>query len=108
MKNFRNFIPYLLIIFSIFTMAHGEDDDDNALGELAADLMIGVGIAICETSAACSMFMTIIGTMAFLMILCTCLCGSDRDRRELWYNMPSGRRVAGTGAGYYAARRYLR
>ena len=52
MKTLRNFIPYLLIIFSIFTMAHGEDDDDNALGELAADLMIGVGIAICETSAA--------------------------------------------------------
>lgn len=108
MKNLRNFIPYLLIIFSLFTMVHGEDDDDNALGELAADLMIGVGIAICETSAACSMFMTIITMTVFFMMLCTCLCGSDRDRRDLWDCMPSGRRVAGTGAGYYAARRYLR
>ena len=89
-------------------MAHGEDDDDNALGELAADLMIGVGIAICETSAACSMFMTIISTFVFIMMLCTCLCGSDHDRRGLWDSMPSGRRVVGTGAGYYAARRYLR
>ena len=89
-------------------MVHGEDDDDNALGELAADLMIGVGIAICETSATCSMFMTIISMFVFIMMLCTCLCGSDHDRRGLWDSMPSSRRVVGTGAGYYAARRYLR
>jgi hypothetical protein len=112
MKNFKNYIPYLLIFFSLFTIVYAEDDDDNWVSELAFDLLIGAGMAICETSATCSSFMTIVAIFvtAILIVytLCVCVCGSNEDRRGLCSSMPSGRRIAGTGAGYYATRHMLR
>ena len=103
MINLKKYIPYLLIIFTLFSFARAEDDDD-LLGEIAVDLLVGVGMAVCETSAACSAMMTVVTVMVLLFMLCTCLCGSDRGRRDMWDSMPSARRVGTTGAGYYAAK----
>ena len=109
MKTIRQFIPYLIFCFTLFAMVRADDDEDSSiLGELVVDLMFGVGMAICETSIMCSGIMTFIGVIVLLMMLCTCLCGSDSDRSDLWSSMPSGRRIAGTGAGYYATRRLIR
>jgi len=43
-----------------------------------------------------------------ICILGICLCGDEDDRRSLWSSMPSGRRMATSGAGYYATRRAYR
>ena len=103
MFSSKKLIPYLLIMFTLFSFARADEEDD-LLGEIAMDLLVGVGMAVCETSAACSAMMTVVTVMVLLFMLCTCLCGSDRDRRDMWDSMPSARRVGTTGAGYYAAK----
>ena len=103
MINFRKFIPYLLVFFTLFSLVRGEEEDD-LLGEIAVDLLVGAGMALCETSASCSAIMTIFSGIVLMFMLCTCICGSDRDRRDMWDNMPSTRRIGTTGAGYYMGR----
>lgn len=107
MINFRKFIPYLLVFFTLFSLVRGEEEDD-LLGEIAVDLLVGAGMALCETSASCSAIMTIFSCIVLMFMLCTCICGSDRDRRDMWDNMPSARRIGTTGAGYYMGRRTFR
>ena len=107
MKSITKFLPFLLIIFTLFTHVRADEDDD-LLGEIAMDLLVGAGIAMCESYATCSLFMTLMTTLFMVFMLCTCIFGSDRDRREMWDNIPSSRRVGTTGAGYYMGRGLFR
>ena len=44
------------------------DDDDDIAGEIATDLIIGVGMAICEEFVACKLFMIIAGLASAIVI----------------------------------------
>jgi uncharacterized membrane protein len=94
---------FLLFLFTLFSHVRADEDDD-VLGEIAVDLLVGVGMAVCESYATCSILMTLMTTLFVVFMLCTCIFGSDRDRRDLWDNAPSTRRVGTTGAGYCMAK----
>ena len=98
------FFTIVLAIMPKFIRA--EDDDDDILGQIVVDLMVGIAVAVCETNATCSAFMTIVA-IAFIIIslICCCIngCRCDDEYR------PSGRtfRRAGTGAIGYGIGRSL-
>lgn len=99
------YLIYAIVFLTLLSQVRGDDDEDNLLGEVLVDVMVGVAVAACESSVACNGFLSIIILISFILILCTCICGSDRDRQELWDSMPSGRRYVSTGAGYAIGRR---
>ena len=95
-------IFFLLTIFLTILpkFVKADDDDDDIIGEIMIDLFIGVALAVCETSATCSSFMTIVTIAMILFTLLGCCisgCKCDDEYR------PSGKtyRRIGTGAiGY--------
>lgn len=108
MMNKKSFstVFFLLITVSMLTLKVAAEDDDDVAGEIATDLLIGAGIAICEGFVICKLFMTIfvlISLILFLIALCsgeiTCadICNSRNARRGLT-----------TGAGYSLARSFRR
>lgn len=99
------YLIYAIVFLSLLSQVRGEDDDDNLLGEVVVDLMTGIAVAACQSSVMCNGFLSIIVLTSLMLLLCTCICGSDRDRQELWNSIPSGRRFATTGAGYAIGRR---
>ena len=107
-SRFIYLIP-LLVLLSIkcAKVAADNDDDDDMLGELVIDLLIGVAGAACETSATCS---AVMGTICIIVIVisliiwmiegCKCDC-----------HYPSGRdvrRLGGVGLGYGIGRSMFR
>ena len=99
------YLIYAIVFLTLLSQVRGDDDEDNLLGEVLVDVMVGVAVAACESSVACNGFLSIIAFITLMLVLCTCICGSDRDREEMWNSMPSGRRFASTGAGYAIGRR---
>ena len=93
---------YIFIIYSLFLIINADDDynEDNIFGEIIFDIMIGCGLAICETSETCSIFITIISITFTIIFMLICLCGSDQDREELYKSIPSRRRFTSVGIGY--------
>lgn len=108
MTSKPRYLIYAIVFLTLISQVRGDDDEDNILGEIITDIMVGTAVAACETSAACNGLLTIISFISVLFVLTTCICGSDRDRDELWESMPSGRRVASTGAGYAIGTRIFR
>lgn len=84
-----------------------DDDDDNIVGEIIVDLFVGIALAACETSAACSSFMTII-SLIFLFIGIITWCASGADCRDCSPSRKSFRRAGTTGIGYAAGRSLFR
>ena len=80
MKISRNFLFYALCALLFATkFANGFDDDDD--DDVIIDIMIGVGLALCQESAACSGIMTIIsiiilttGLIVWSCERCKCDC----------------------------------
>tara|TARA_B100000925_G_C21895825_1_gene424940 strand:- start:214 stop:540 length:327 start_codon:yes stop_codon:yes gene_type:complete len=108
MTSKPRYLIYAIVFLTLLSQVRGEDDDDDILGELITDIMVGAAVAACETSAGCNGLLTIISFISVLFVLTTCICGSDRDRDELWESMPSKKRIAGTGAGYVIGTRLFR
>lgn len=98
------FFTIALVILPKFIRA--EDDDDDLLGELLTDLMVGVAVSACETNAMCSAFMTIVSITVIIISLIGCCINGCRCDDEY---SPSGRtfRRAGTGAIGYGIGRAL-
>lgn len=97
------FFTIALVILPKFIRA---EDDDDLLGELLTDLMVGVAVSACETNAMCSAFMTIVSVAVIIISLIGCCingCKCDDEYR------PTGRsfRRAGTGAIGYGIGRSL-
>jgi hypothetical protein len=104
----KNTIVKVLFVFTIMLIIYpkfirAEDDDDDVLGEIAIDLMIGFGMAVCETSVACSSFMSLV-VIITLISLPFCLCADVIDPRD-FCNKRQARRGLTTGIGYGLARR---
>ena len=70
----KNTIAKILFVFTIMLtifpkFIRAEDDNNNVLGEIAVDFMIGASMAVCETSAVCSSFMSFIAASYIWLIL---------------------------------------
>jgi len=105
MKISRNFLFYTLCALLFATkFAYGLDDDDD--DDVIVDIMIGVGLALCQESAACSGIMTIIsiiilttGLIVWICEGCKCDCEKPSGR-----DIKRGLRIGGA----YGATRWLR
>lgn len=96
------FMVFFLGFFITKTVA--KDDDDNIAAEIAADLMIGVGIAICEEFVICKSFMLMI-TFIFVIILLIGLCAGEITCTDLCNGRNARRGITAT-AGYRLVRVY--
>ena len=101
-------LTLMIILLSLCSTVSSKKEETNVAGEILTDLAVGSFFAACEGNSECSSFMTLVGVTVGIGIISVCLCGDDDDRRSLWSSMPSGRRMATTGAGYYATRRAFR
>ena len=101
-------LQYIILLLTLLSTVSSKKAETNVAGEIVTDLAAGSFIALCERSSECSSFMTLVGVTVGICMLGICLCGDEDDRRSLWSSMPSGRRMATSGAGYYATRRSYR
>lgn len=101
----KQLIMMLLVAIISFARAH-EDDEDDLLGELMFDLMVGGAIEICASFYTCSMILSIltVSIISFMLIsLCITGCRDCRCPTERQVN-----RGFRHGAGIYAGRRVVR
>ena len=108
MKISRNFLFYALCALLFATkFAYGwDDDDDDEIADAIVDLMIGVGLALCQESAACSGIMTIISFIILIIAIIGCICnGCECDfEKPSRRDIKRGLRIGGA----FGATRWLR
>tara|TARA_X000000368_G_scaffold408728_1_gene389739 strand:- start:399 stop:731 length:333 start_codon:yes stop_codon:yes gene_type:complete len=99
---------FFIVLFLGFfvTKAVAEEDDDDILGEIVTDLLIGVGIAICEEFVICKFFMIMV-TFICIIILIISLCSGEITCGDIC-NGRNARRGLTAGAGYSLARSFRR
>ena len=103
MRSWQNMaltVIFLIIMFSMFTVAKAEsDDDDDILGEIVIDIMTGIFLEMCSESATCSSLL-MITMMALLLtiVILSCITG------ECLFKLPTSRDVR-RGATVYAGMR---
>lgn len=103
--RYFHILSFILFLITTFHTVRGnDDDDDNIIGEIVIDLMVGVGMSICEQYATCQAFMTIIAIMSLVFLCFACLAG-ELTAGDIC-NTRNGRRAATVGVGYGMARRY--
>ena len=83
-----------------------DDDEDDILGEILVDILVGAAIAVCQSNAACNGLLTLV-TVIFITIslIGWCLSGCECDceapsRRQM-------RRAGTIGVGYGLTSCYL-
>jgi hypothetical protein len=103
-KSIVSSLFMVLFLGFFITNTVAKDDDDNIAAEIAADLLIGVGIAICEEFVICKSFMLMI-TFIFVIILLIGLCAGEITCADLC-NGRNARRGLTAGTGYGLARSY--
>jgi len=98
---------FLLITCSMLTLkVAADDDEDDTVGEIATDLLIGVGIAICEEFAMCQLFMFVAGVIGLIICLIG-LCSGEVTFADIC-NSQNSRRGLTTGVGYGLVRSFRR
>lgn len=106
MKISQNFVYILMTLIFMTKMVYGwdDDDDEDLMGELFIDMVVGVSIAVCESYAGCAAFMYVIGSIALAtMFIGWCCEGCHCDR-------PSNRtvrRFTGVTTGYAFTRSFI-
>ena len=106
MKITQNLVYILMTLIFMTKMAHGwdEDDDEDLMGELFIDMVVGVTIAVCESYVTCASFMYIIGSIAIsttLVAWCCEGCHCDRPSNR------TVRRFTGVTTGYAFTRSFI-
>jgi hypothetical protein len=97
---------FMVLFLGFFVFKVAAEDDDDAAGEIVADLLIGVGVAICEEFVICKLFMGLIVCIAFMMLLIG-LCSGEITCADIC-NGRNARRGLTTGAGYGFVRSFRR
>ena len=100
------FFFFTIVLFILPKFIRAEEDDDDLLGEIIVDLMVGVAVSACETNAMCSAFMTIMTIAIIIISLIGCCINGCRCDDEYRPSRKSLRRV-GTGAIGYGIGRSL-
>ena len=96
----------LLLFMTFVIRVKGEDDDDDLLGELVTDLMVGVAMSVCEQYATCQAFMFTLGIIFLFVALCGCMLGELSC--EDYCTRRNARRSFTTGVGYGIGKSFLR
>ena len=107
MKISQNFVYILMTLIFMTKMAHGwdDDDDEDLMGELFIDMVVGVSIAVCESYVTCAAFMYVISAIIIATMFIGWCCESCPCER------PSGRtvrRLGGVTTGYTITRAFIR
>ena len=97
---------FTLLLFATKCVAATNDDDDNIVGEIVTDLIIGVGMAICEEFVMCKLFMIIMGFICAIMVLIG-LCSGEISCEDIC-NRRTARRSFTSGVGYGVTRSFRR
>ena len=87
-----------ILLLTMKFVAAEEEDDENII----TDLMIGVGIAICEEFVMCKLFMVIMGFVGTLIVLIG-LCSGEITCEDIC-NRRNARRGFTSGVGYGVTR----
>jgi len=102
------YLPFVFMLFLFCTkVVRAEDDDeDDILGEILVDIMVGAAIAVCQSNAVCNGLLTLV-TVIFITIsligwcLSSCECDCEApSRRQM-------RRAGTIGVGYGLTSYYL-
>ena len=105
--SFSTVIYTLTILFIIsISVVKAENDDDEILGEVLTDILVGSAVAVCETNAACNGFMTLITIVFIITSLIGWCCNGCRCDDEYYPSRRTMRR-AGTSAISYGITRSL-
>ena len=103
-KNTIYFITFLTLAFVfIKPVIADDDDDDDIIGEIAADIAIGVFMAVCETSTACMDFMNIVFIISLVIAVILC-CTDPQAFCDICCSRKSFRRGATSYGAYRLAR----
>jgi hypothetical protein len=103
MKKYFNILPYFAF-FIFVSVARAEDDDDNIIGEIITDLLVGAAIEVCSMYATCRLIMVFF-TFTALIIIVIALCLGEIGCKDI-FNCRNARRGATMGAGGAIVRRY--
>jgi len=100
------FYSMVFVTFFGFFVAKvaAEEDDDDLVGEILADLMIGVGIAICEEFVICKSIILVAGFIGFIVFIIG-VCVGDVNCSDIC-NGRNARRGFTVGAGYGVGRAF--
>ena len=101
---------FMVLFFGFFVFKVAAEDDDDAAGEIATDLLIGAGVAICEEFVICKFFMLLIVGICLIMVLIG-LCSGEITCADICAdicNSRNARRGLTTGAGYGFVRSFRR
>ena len=106
MRSWQNMaltVIFLIIMFSMFTAARADsDDDDDILGEIVIDIMTGIFLEMCSESATCSsLLMITMMALLLIIVILSCITG------ECLCELPTSRQVR-RGATVYAGMRTRR
>lgn len=102
MKKSFNILPYFA--FFIFVSVARAEDDDNIIGEIITDLLVGAAIEVCSMYATCRLIMAFF-TFTALIIIVIALCLGEIGCKDI-FNCRNARRGATMGAGGAMVRRY--
>ena len=97
MKHNRNFLFYALCVILFATkFAYGwDDDDDDEFTEILGDIIIGVGLALCQESSTCSGIMSIITLLIIVIGLIGWLCSGCECENPSNKQIRRGFRIGG-------------
>lgn len=102
------YLPFVFMLFIFCTkVVRAEDDDeDDILGEIIVDILVGTALAVCQSNAVCNGLLTLL-TIIFITfsLIGWCLSGCECDceapnRRQM-------RRTGTIGLGYGLTSAYL-
>ena len=95
----------LLLLFNSFMVGWAKEDDD-LIGEIAIDLFVGGGMAICGKFVLCNIILTVVLTIAAILIIIV-LCAGEISLAELC-NLRVIRRGLTSAIGYGGAKLLFR
>ena len=99
-RNLKFILPVLFAIlaFGIKVARAEDDDDDNIIGEIVTDLLVGALVGTCQSNEACNNVLGIF-CMFFLFIALIMWCATGCEPCQ-----PSGRDFRRVGTMYVGSR----
>ena len=100
-KSIVYFTTFLILAFTFVKPVIADDDeDDNILGEIVVDLMVGAFVAACETSVTCSYYMNILAVFFMIVSIITCCINGPGSTMDEWGTSRNARRAGTAYMGY--------
>ena len=98
MKVNKNFLFYALCVLLFATkFAYGweDDDEDDEFAEILGDIIIGIGVAMCEESATCAAILHVFTLLFIIIGLIGWLCSGCQCERPSNKQIRRGFRIGG-------------